>query len=344
MKNKTLFITIQIFMLVAIIISPEILAENQLYNLEETNSLRIFKFDTITEISLYNELDKPVSLNTSYIVNLIISFKFKLPQFFPQLLLGTKLGNWIIFRDINHNMTANINLNLEKIPEWCEAEIENKTITIENITTEVKTKKTILNLKIKNDAPALEKEIVELSAKFESRSNWGLTLSEDKINFTILPKYIGLINAEFDLPNNTTELFISTDKNMTLLPINITNIGNGESIITIKIKEIQQNWNISIDKPEIILLPGNTDKINVNITTPKNKERQTMNLTLEITSKSTSKTDVDEKYLQGVTLELSGLKLIKEETTEKIDFTLVIIGLILILTILIIFYFFKKRK
>ena len=159
-----------------------------------------------------------------------------------------------------------------------------------------------------------------------------------------MPEYIGLIKAEFDLPNNTTELFISTDKNMTILPINITNIGNGESIISIKIKEIQQNWNISIDKSEIILLPGNTDKINVNITAPKNKERQTMNLTLEITSKSTSKTDVDEKYLQGVTIELSGLKLIKEETTEKVDFTLIISGLILILIILIIFYFFKKRK
>ena len=82
------------------------------------------------------------------------------------------------------------------------------------------------------------------------------------------------------------------------------------------------------------------EKININITTPQTKERQTMNLTLEITSKSTSETEIDETYLQGQTLELSGLKLIKEETTEKIDFTIITLGLIVILVSLIIILFF----
>ena len=345
MNKKPLFITIQIFILIVVVISPQILAENQLSELEESNGLRIFEFKTTTKISLDNDFSKPLSLNSTHSVDVTLSFKFELPQFFPKLLLGTKIGKWVIFRDQNNNMTVDIKLNLEKIPEWCNAELKNKTITIDNITTEAKIMKTKLNIKIKNDAPALEKETIELSAKFESDSSWGLTQSEDKINFTILPEYIGLINAEFNLPKNTTELVLSPDKNSTLLTVNITNIGNGESNITIKIKEIQQNWNISIDTPETTLLPGKTDKINVNITTPQTKERQTMNLTLEITSKSTSETDIDETYLQGQTLELSGLKLIKEETTEKIDFTIITLGLIVILvSLIIILFFFKKKK
>lgn len=345
MNKKLLFITIQILILIVAIISPKIIAENQLLELDESNGLRIFEFKTTTEISLDKDFSKPVSLNSSHSVNVTVSFKFELPQFFPKLLLGTKIGNWIIFRDQNYNTTVDIKLNLEKIPEWCNAELEKKTITIDNITTEAKTMKTKLNIKINKNAPALEKETIELSAKFESQSNWGLTPSQDIINFTIIPEYIGLINAEFDLPKNTTELILSPDKNTTLLPVNITNIGNGESIITIKIKEIQQNWNVSIDTPEIILLPGKTDKINVNITTPQIKERQTMNLTLEITSKSTSETDIDETYLNGQNLKLTGLKLIKEEATEPIDLTIITLGLIVILvSLIIIVFFFKKKK
>jgi|GEM_PF-1746309 len=345
MTKKTLLITIQILILIVAVISPQILAENQLLKIEESNGLRIFKFKTTTEILLDNNFSKPVSLNSSHSVNVTISFKFELPQFFPKLLLGTKIGNWVIFRDQNHNSTVDIKLNLEKIPQWCKAELENKTITIDNITTEVKTMITKLNIKINNDAPALEKETIELSAKFESQTNWGLTTSQDIINLTIIPEYIGLINAEFDLPKNTTELVLSQDKNTTLLPVNITNIGNGESKITIKIKEIQQNWNVSIDTPEIILLPGKTDKININITTPQIKEKLTMNLTLEITSKSTSETEIDEIYLQGQTLNLTGLKIIKEEATQPIDFTIITLGLIVILVSLItIVFIFKKKK
>ncbi|MCJ7571047.1 MAG: hypothetical protein MUO82_04120 [Candidatus Thermoplasmatota archaeon] len=345
MNKKLLFIAIQIFILIVAIISPKILAENQLSKLEASNGLRIFEFTTTTKISLDNDFSKPLSLNSSHSVDVTVSFKFELPQFFPKLLLGTKIGNWVIFRDQNHNTTVDIKLNLEKIPKWCDAELENKTIAIDNITTKAKSMKTKLNIKINNDAPALEKETIDISAKFESESNWGLTPSEDIINFSIMPEYVGLINAEFDLPKNTTELVLSPDKNTTFLPVNITNIGNGESIITIKLKDTQQNWNVSIDTPEITLLPGNTDKSYVNITTPQTKERQTMNLTLEITSKSTSETEIDETYLQGQTLNLTGLKIIKEDTTEKIDITIITLGLIVILVSLIIIVFlFKKKK
>ncbi len=345
MNKKLLFIKIQIFILIVVIISPQIFAENDLLELEESNSFRILEFKTTTKISIDNQFTKPLSLNTSNSANITVSFKFELPKFFPNILLGTKIGKWIIFRDQKHNTTIDILLNLEKKPEWCDVEIEDKTITIDNITTVPKTKTTKVNIKIKNDAPALDKEKIELSAKFESNPNWGLTLSEDKINFTILPEYIGLINAEFYLPKNTTEIILSQNKNTTLIPVNLTNIGNGESIITIKIKEIQQNWNISIDTPEIIILPDETETININITTPKTKEKQTTNLTLEITSKSTSKIDIDEKYLQGQTIELTRLKLIKEESTAKIDFTITILGLIVILiSMIIILFFFKKKK
>jgi hypothetical protein len=345
MNQKTFFIKIIIFITILTIIAPKNLAENQYLELYELNNFKIFEFKTTTKISLDNDFTKPVSLNSSHSIDVTISFKFELPQFFPRILLGTKIGNWVIFRDRNHNMTVDIKLNLEKKPEWCDAEIENKIITINNITTDTKTVKTKLKIKINNDAPALEKETITLSAKFESESNWGLTPSEDIISFTITPEYVGLINAEFDLPKNTTELVISTDKNTTLLPVNITNIGNGESIITITIKDIQQNWNISIDTPEITLIPSESNKINVNITTPQSKERQIMNLTLEITSKSTSETEIDETYLQGQTLELTGLKLIKDDTTEKIDFTTITLGLIVILlSLIIITFFFKKKK
>lgn len=345
MNQKTFFIKIIIFIIILAIIAPKNLAENQNSELFESNSYKIFEFKTTTKISLDNDFSKPVSLNSSHSIDVIISFKFELPQFFPRILLGTKIGNWVIFRDRNHKMTVDIKLNLEKTPEWCDAEIENKIITINNITTDTKTVKTKLNIKINNDAPALEKVTIALSAKFESESNWSLVPSEDTINFTIIPEYVGLINTEFDLPKNTTKLVISTDKNTTLLPVNITNIGNGESIITIKIKDIQQNWNVSIDTPKITLIPGESDKINVNITTPQIKEKQIMNLTLEITSKSTSETEIDETYLQGQTLELTGLKLIKEDTTEKIDFTIITLGLIVILlSSIIITFFFTKKK
>ncbi len=344
MNKKTLFIAIQIFLVIIVIIVPNNLAENQNLGLVESNSYRLFDFKTATEVSVDTDFSKPVSLNSSHKVNVSVSFKFELPQFFPKILIGTKIGNWVIFRDINHNMTADIKLNIEKIPEWCDAELEKEILTINNFTTDIKTIKTKLYINISENAPALEKGKIELSAKFETESNWGLLPSSNQVNFTIYPEYIGLINAEFDLPKNTTKLLLSTEKNTTLLPVNITNIGNGESIITIKIKEIQQNWNVSIETTEITLQPGKTSKININITTPKIIERQTMNLTLEITSKSNSSIDIDEKYLQGQTLELNSLELIKEDATEKTDFILITIALIVLLAFLIIIVFFLTKK
>ncbi len=346
MNKKALFITIQILILITVAISPKILAENQLFKLGDSDGLRIFEFNTTTELTLdkISDFDKPVALNSSHSVDVIVSFKFELPQFFPKILLGTKVGNWVIFRDRNHSMTVDIELNLEKIPEWCDAKLENTTITIDNITTEAKTITTQLNIKIDKDAPALEKETIEISAKFTPDSNWGLKSSEDNISFTILPEYVGSITAEFDLPENTTEIILSPDKNTTI-PVIITNTGNGESIIQIELKEPQKDWNISIETPEITLEKGQTKKVNINISTPQTKEKQTMNLTLDITSKSTSETEVAEKYLQGQPVELLVLKLVKEDTNEQIDFTTLTIGLIVILvSLIIIVLFFKKKK
>lgn len=347
MNKKTLFITLQIFILITSVISPKIVAGNQVSILNQSNGFRIYNFNTTIELSLekISNFDKPVSLNSSYSIDVSVSFKFELPRFFPKFLLGTKIGNWVIFRDKNHNMTVDIALNLEKIPEWCNAELEDTKIMIDNITTEAKTITTQLNIEINNDAPALEEGTIEISAKFTPESNWGLMSSEDKINFTITPAYVGSITAEFDLPDNTTELILSPDENTTLLPVRITNTGNGESIITIKLKDTQENWNISIDTPEIIIAKGKTEQVNVNITTPQTKERQQMNLTLEIISKSTSETEREEGYLKGQTIELKGLTIIKEEIVEEIDFTTITLGLIILLvSLIIIAFFFKKKK
>jgi len=238
-------------------------------------------------------------------------------------------------------MTVDIELNLEKIPEWCDAKLENTTITIDNITTETKTMTTKINIIIDKDAPALEEKTIELSAKFTPDSNWGLKSSEDNINFTILTEYVGSITAEYDLPKNTTEIILSPDKNTTI-PVIITNTGNGESIIKIELNEQQKDWNISIETPEITLEKGQTKKVNINISTPQTKEKQTMNLTLEITSESTSE---KEEYSQGQTIELSGLTIIKEDTNEQIDLTTITLGLIVILvSLIIIVLFFKKKK
>jgi hypothetical protein len=348
MNKKILFITIQIIIvLLTAAISPGVIASNQMSNQEQSSGLRIYRFNTTTELSLgkISNFSEPVSLNSSHSVDIYVSFNLETPHFFPKILIGTKLGNWIMFRDRNHRMAVDIELSLEKTPEWFEAELEDTKITIENITTETKTFETRINIKIDKDAPSLEKEIIELSAKFLPEKNWGFMASEDKINFTIIPEYIGSITAEFDLPENTTELILSTEQNMTILPVIIKNTGNGESIITIKIKDITENWNITLDAAEIILAKGQTQEVNVNIATPQTKQRQTTNLTVEISSKSTSETDIDKIYLQGQTIELSYIKLIKEDTTEKINFTTITLALIILLIFLAaIVFFFKKKK
>jgi hypothetical protein len=345
MNKKALFIAIQIFILIAAVISPKIVAENQISILDQSNGFRIYNFNTTTEIGEISDFNEPVSLNSSHPVDVSVSFKFELPQFFPKLLLGTKIGNWVMFRDKNHNMTVDIELKLENKPEWCTAELENTTITIDNITTDAKTVKTKLNIKIKDDAPALEKETIEIVAKFTPESNSGLRASEDKINFTLMPEYKGSITAEFDLPKNTTEIILSPKENNTLIPVVIKNTGNGESIITVELKNLEENWKITVDTPEITLAKGQTDEVYVNITTPQTKERKTMNLTLEITSKSTSETTDKQEYLQGQKIETLPITIIKEEIVEEMDFTTIILGLIVILiSLIIIAFFFKKKK
>ena len=345
MNKKTIFITFILLVLISAIFYPQISAKNKL---ADQTGFRIYDFETVTELTLgdISQFESPAQLNQTYSVDVTVGFSYELPTYYPKLIYGTKIEKWIMFRDPNHEMSVEIKLNVVEKPDWCEIQILDN-VTIEGISTDKKEVTTKINITLNEDAEALQKELIKINAEFIPEANWGLLGSSAAKNFTLISEYIGEIQASFVLDDeNTTEQILPPNSH-TLLPISITNNYNGETQVDISVlMGDDEDWNISIEPSEsIILARDETTVINLNITPPDSKKMHAKKLEVTINSKSTSALNIDEEYLQGDTIKLTGLELIKEKEEEPTDITtLLMIIAVIIIVLFIVTFLFKKYK
>lgn len=242
------------------------------------------------------------------------------------------------------NREVKIELKIVERPDWCEA-----TISEGNLSTTPAAKEpvnSILSISVDENAPALKKEVVKIQA----------TCSKIKGLFGIVTKVIGS-NETFEIPFTVGYLplidveYSFTYKevpplNTTIIPVNITNLGNGKTVVKIEVEN--ESGNYTVNYPDNIVLgslvSGEENKKQVEIEIQPFKNFSKESIKISFTPQYYANSDLDgQTIVTQITLKNDGsYKEPKEES--EINSTLLIVVVVVIILVLLFAIILKKRK
>ena len=252
-----------------------------------------------------SQINEPIApLSGTKVIDITVKYKLDVGPLANWFLFKRRIGRFILFgfeyiSKLKPTPSAEINLTVE-CPDWCTATIKpsNVNITISNVFKEEKAQVTFSI--VNSSGHALELNYITVKAEF--KSNWRIKGSVNETTISFMPAYLSSISTNIEMLKNKTELPISP-VNKTTIPIDITNYGNGDTIVNVQVENPPENWNISTDSENITLSIGETRQINLIINPDENFENETIKL--KLTPRSTSTADVEDKYLQGEPVYLS---------------------------------------
>jgi hypothetical protein len=335
MKKILLFTVIGIYLTFGLF-SPVVLAEDT-----PENSTGSGLFTPEIELDIDSEIEKPISTSESKDITFKVKFKLNLGSIAYRLFFNRRIGRAIMFgftyffKFLNQLPKVNLTLSVEA-PDGCQVGLDKEKVELDynNEFEEVDVKLTIT---LDDDVIALQKMDVKIKADYPGLGRIAAFSNNTTISF--MPDYVSNISVELD-----SELKIPPLKE-TMVPINITNNGNGESNVIIGIKNFNQNnWNITFDKDEITIGVEQTKSAMMYVKPPKEFNFET--LTLMFTPTSTVE-DVDDSYRQGdsvdsdITFKNDG----SLEDDEDFDVAMIlIIAIVVLIAFVLIAFFLKKRK
>jgi len=334
MNKKIPNITVFIILLLTIFMLPQ----SASLNLTEAGnqSFRFFRFNSTTQIIVDDSsgLDDALLPLESVEVGITVKFKVNI-QHLANFFLNNRVGKWILFRDGKEVPTATVSLTVENYPDWCTAKIKNNTVKIEEISDTFSEANTKLNISVDEDAIAFQKSNITLKATFIPDDKWGIERSENKIDVEIMTAYVSSIDV--NLTNFTRKI---PPAKSTIIPIEVTNLGNGETTVGISVKNQPDKWNISLDNATMNISIGKTKKIWLNITPIKNFKNET--ITLKFTPKSTSDASLEGETISfAITLSNDGS--LKNEENDLVGVLILIAVIIAIAVIIFVFIWLKRR-
>jgi hypothetical protein len=323
MKKKFIFLAVFGTYLTFILFAPAIIA-----------------FPTNMEIEVDDEdIDEPINPSESKDILVKIKFRVGMSSISKMLFLNRRIGRIYtlgviyFFKFLRPTPKANISFTVDN-PTWCQVDSDTDSVEldIDNVDKEATLKFTIT---LDKDAPALVKDQITINANYPGIRN--IEPVSNSTNISFMPAYVSNISVE-SMKNYTI-----TPKKEVMIPVNITNNGNGQSMITVSGFD-KDNWNITPDLDNIVNI-GETKQIMIKIIPPKNFDNETINFTFE--SKSTAK-NVSESYLQGESVDLSITFFDDGSLDEEDDFidvtSIIIIAFVLIIILIILYLVFRKKE
>jgi hypothetical protein len=336
MNKKLLTISILFLLAVSFMIIPNSIASES--SVFEPTGFRIFKFNTTIDLQIDTEpIKDPLLPGTSVELDVTAKYEFSTPPLFPNFLLNTKIGNWIIFRDPDHNMSVDIGLSAEVAEDWVTATFTDETLTFDNFSTDPVELQTKLNITVSSNAEALESAKVSYSPTFNYENNWGLVGEGDETqSFEVVTGYVCEVKPEIE--NTTIEI---PPEKKTLIPVEITVESNGETNVSIEFTgDIPKGWNLTLDKELVKLNSDKNVSILLNVTAPADFTNETINIKFKPALSKDSEYTGKETEL-SILFENDGSA---EEEGLEIDSTILVIILVIIILIVIIAVFLLRKK
>jgi len=174
----------------------------------------------------------------------------------------TSSGRFIsrIFLRLLKNRRVNINLNIVSQPDWCHATLSPGTMPM-TISGERQNMTAQLTIALDETAPAYERGTIEINVSTpDIKGRFGkITLIkgfEQMFYVNVMASYIALM----DINPKSGVYFKLTPYNITAIPIEITNQGNGRTKVFIDIENVSDKWVVNITD-SIILEPDGANTV-----------------------------------------------------------------------------------
>lgn len=287
------------------------------------------------------EIEEPIELSKSEEIFINVNYKLKIGTIQKLFYFHTRIGRVLMFGFfkgyffkylVRQLPKANLTLSVDK-PDWCEAEL-NKYAVEFNYEQGLVDEEVILTINVNDNAPALQKNEIKIIANDEGVHNIDETSNSTNISF--MAAYISNILVEAELEHTIPPL------KKTIVPINITNNGNGEGIVSIQQID-QEQWNITFEQEDIKIGVGEEKQIMMSVKPPKDFDNVTINLTFVPLS---TVEDVNHSYRQGNNVDL-GITFLNDgslKDEDELDITTILIIAIVVIIALIIVAFILKKK
>lgn len=292
-------------------------------------------------IELDSQLDKPIATSGTKTIDITVKYRLDIDDLTARLFFNRRIGRFLLFGfgyilKIKGEPPAKIDLGVE-CPDWCTVSVEPSNVTTEISNAFKEAEPAQLTISVNEGAPALEPGDITITA--ESKALGGIAKSTNETTISVMASY------DSSLEINATSSMEIPPVNETIIPINITNNGNGETMVQVSVVTSPENWNISLYEENITIDVGETKQIDLIVKPVKSFENETIQL--KFTSTSTSDEDVNDTYLQGETTSLS-IALSNDGSLEEENgvpvFEIATLAIIIIAIIVIIMLFLKRRK
>lgn len=297
-----------------------------------------------SEIEFYvveKEIVEPIKPSESKEISVNVKFRLDVGGLLARFYLKRRIGRVLafglfqlyFFKFLKQIPPAILNLTV-KAPDWCEAELNNYEVEL-SYNNEFEEAGVKLSFTINEDAPALKEENILIIADYLGVGT--INAASNSTNISFMPAYVS--NIVVDTGTN----FTIPPLKETMIPVNITNNGNGECSVNILGFE-QDDWNVTPEQDNIIGV-GETKEIMILVKPPKKFDNQSITFTIEPIS---TVDDVDISYRQGTNVDFSIIFYNDgslEEDNDDIDITsIIIIAFVLIIILIIAFILLRKKE
>jgi len=335
MNKKIIIIVLLAIFLMATISSTSVVAKNS----SEDAGLALVSSEISIEID--SQLDKPIATSGTKTIDITVKYRLDMDDLTARLFFNRRIGRFLLFGfgyilKTKGEPSAKIDLSVE-CPDWCTVSVEPSNVTTEISNVFKEAEPVQLTIFVNESAPALEPGDIIITA--ESKAIWSIGGATNKTTISVMAAYDSALEVNATLNREISPV------NETIIPINLTNNGNGETMVQVSLESYPENWNVSFDEENITIDSGEIKQVNLIVKPVKTFENETIQL--KFTPVSTSDEDVSETYLQGEVVSLS-LTLLNDGSLKEENgipgLEIVIILSIAIVAIVIIALFLKRKK
>jgi hypothetical protein len=257
----------------------------------------------------------------------IITYGINSAGFFP------KLAN--LFLSLFKGRQVNIGLELVEWSPWCTPTLTQGTLTT-SVAAEEQTLNANINLRVHIDAPAFGSGFVKVRVTVPKLGM--IEKYENEFTFEFDPAYVANIDIEF---SQGKEIEISP-YNATVIPIEITNLGNGITKVKTEIVNISEKWNVSIsDVSDVMIEVGGTVQTSLTVISDHKFSEETIKLKFT-PAFSEEETYAGEPFVTSIVFINDGSY--KEEEDFDIDTNLLFLIIFVIILLIIFSLILKKRR
>ncbi len=234
----------------------------------------------------------------------------------------------------HRNKQVNIRIELGDHSPWCTPTLFTDTITTKVAVAEETGLQVTLNLRLDLDAPAYGPGFINIKATVPKVGMIAGYNNTYTLEFT--PAYLSLIKTETPEGNYRK----IRPYNETVIPIDITNFGNGRTRVRAEIENASGKLNVSITD-QVMLDIGSTERAYLKVLADHKFESESINIKLT-PERAESPADVGSPHYVSFLFENDGSYKTDEKEFE-INTTLILIVIIIILVMIIVVILLKNR-